>query len=324
MAACSSVLSRDCATSTLAATFGPSVAGEVCVLAASGEMFRLGLAGAFIGGTMARAQRPGNFLGARWSEAIMDSDIVLWGGLDPAGEAGLAADLEMCNFMGIQPRIVLTARTAQRTGVWVDAWAVDGDEVSRVTEALPKAAYGRRAVKTGMLGSIANMLLCKRFCGESGLPLIVDPVWRASSGGSMWPTDDEAEVRAAMLNDLLPGATCVTPNWMELQWLTGLLYNDLDGAVAAMRILPCPVVLKGGHAPDHRLVGVDLLWDGEKLHVYEPVARAWPRGLRGTGCRFATGLAAGIARRQGLPAAVDGAKGGLRDLVEKRACISRV
>ena len=166
----------------------------------------------------------------------------------------------------------------------------------------------RFAVKTGMLASLGNGAQLLRFCERHGHPpLVVDPLWRASSGGSMWPGTDEAEVARWLLAVLLPNATAVTPNWPELAWLRGIdPLADRQAAERALRALPCAAVLKGGHGPAP-WQGVDLVWDGTEVHELA-ADRPFARTVRGTGCRFATALAVGLLRGETLLSAARSAK----------------
>lgn len=216
-------------------------------------------------------------------------DVVLWGGLDPGGQAGLAADLQVVARRQARARLVLTARTAQADGTWRGAWPVPIEELRTVVAGLDLPQ--RFAVKAGMLATlpIARELLA--FLREHPMPLVVDPLHRSTSGAWMWPGEDEAEVRRFLREELLPSAAVVTPNWPELEWLAGQRLEDLHQAQQAARTLPCAVVLKGGHAPEPWR-GQDHAWDGVQWTTLEPVAQpgeTWR--MRGTGCRFATDLA---------------------------------
>lgn len=225
--------------------------------------------------------------------------VLLFSALDPGAKAGLAADLEVCARMGASPRIALTALTAQSDGVWVGAWPTPPEILRQVLRGLELPERGL-AFKTGMLASsaLAELVLETRRMHTSA-PLVVDPLWRSTSGGCMWPLDSETDVLCLMRDRLLPVATAVTPNWLELAWLVGMAQLErLEDAERALRLLPCPAVLKGGHAPAPWL-GIDWVWDGTRLTSLAAQAH-WQGNVRGTGCRFATALAIGLGRGEGL------------------------
>lgn len=238
--------------------------------------------------------------------------VVLCGGLDPSGHAGLAADLHACFALGAHGLPVLAARTAQSAQQWHAGWPTAPGELQTT---LRMAVRGTpiAAIKTGMLGSIANAQGVAQWARSMAVPLVVDPLHRSSSGGSLWPGERDALVRQVLLHDLLPAAVVATPNWLELAWLANsALAADAAQLLAQVRQLPCAALVKGGHAPEP-LVGRDWLWDGKTLTELPPRAR-WvdphpDRGSarRGTGCRLATALAIGLAQGQALPVAAENA-----------------
>ena len=233
--------------------------------------------------------------------------IAVFAGVDPGGKAGLAADLQTCWELGATARPVVCALTAQADATWTGAWPTPPG-VLRSTIAgldLPDAAL---AFKAGMLGSIENGAILLEACARRPLaPLVVDPLWRSTSGGNMWPIDGETEVLQFLRRRLLPRATVVTPNWPELAWLSGqATLTDVGQAEAALATLPCSAVLKGGHAPEPWF-GIDWLWDGEHMTPL-PAEVRWQGNVRGTGCRFATALAVGLAQGLALGKAARTAK----------------
>lgn len=233
--------------------------------------------------------------------------IALIGGLDPAGLAGLAADLEVCFSMGARGMPVIAARTAQRTGLWSRAWPTDAEELANTLATLEAPA----AIKLGMLGQLANAQVVAAWSRQSSAPLVVDPLLYSTSGGWMWGQESQGDVRVCLREVLLPRAAVVTPNWPELAWLAGAaLPQSLAEAQKLAQALPCPVILKGGHAPAPWL-GQDWLWDGDRWLplAQKPVWPTSPPGLsrRGTGCRLATGIAIGLAAGKDLPTACENA-----------------
>ena len=232
--------------------------------------------------------------------------VVLWSGLDPGGQAGLAADLQAALALGAETRVVLTAQTAQTDGAWLGGWPVANDIRAQVVRNLNVPETGV-AIKSGMLATRAHANALARFSrAHPDAPLVVDPLMAASSGGSLWPREDIAALPTWLHKHLLPHARVVTPNWPELAWLTGAPLTSQAQAEAALRRLPCAAVLKGGHAPTE-LQGVDLVWDGRTVTPLPPETR-WQKSPRGTGCRLATALAISLARGASLVEATITAK----------------
>ncbi len=230
----------------------------------------------------------------------MTAAVALCGGVDPGGQAGLAADLDACFALGARGLPVVCGRTAQGDGQFVAAWPTQIAELALVLTMLDSVPVA--AAKTGMLGSVANLRAVAAWARAKGIALVVDPVGRTTSGGWLYPKEQPGVVRGALLRDLLPAAAAVTPNWDELAWLAGttVARDERDLAAQAAR-LPCPAWIKGGHAP-RGLAGRDWLWTGTDL-VAQPVRPAWPATPRGTGCRLATAIAIGLGRGLNLAAA---------------------
>lgn len=226
--------------------------------------------------------------------------IALCSGVDPGGEAGVAADLHACFANGARGLPIVCGRTVQGDGQFIAAWPTQVAELALVLAML--TAQPVAAAKTGMLGSIANLRAVAAWAKQRGVPLVVDPVARTTSGGWLYPKEQEGAVRGALLRDLLPAAAVVTPNWHELAWLTSSKPATTERELAAQAgRLPCPAWVKGGHAPPS-LAGKDWLWTGTAL-IAQPPRLPWPTTPRGTGCRLATAIAIGLGSGLELSAA---------------------
>ncbi|HSW10663.1 MAG TPA: bifunctional hydroxymethylpyrimidine kinase/phosphomethylpyrimidine kinase [Bacillota bacterium] len=225
-------------------------------------------------------------------------------GSDSGGGAGIQADLRTFFALGVYGTSALTAITAQNTLGVRTVLALPPELVVAQMEAVLDD-IGTDAVKTGMLGNagiVAAVAGTLRHRGVGGL--VVDPVMYAKSGH---PLLDEGG-RQAVIRELFPLAAVVTPNRAEAEALTGLATRDLDGArEAARRLLalgPRAVVVKGGHLPGE---AVDIYHDGKVFLEYRS-PRLQTRATHGTGCTLAAAIAAGLARGDPLPRAVETAK----------------
>ena len=149
-----------------------------------------------------------------------------------------------------------------------------------------------------------------------------------SSIRSCWPRaatvcSTRTGVRA-LCAELLPRALVVTPNIPEAEILSGRKIGSLKHVRAPRRrftsIGGAAVVIKGGHArdaSDHTLV--DLLYDGECFTEYRTV-RIDTRNTHGTGCTFASAIAARLAQGDSLPDAVARAQSYVAGCYRPRAC----
>jgi hydroxymethylpyrimidine/phosphomethylpyrimidine kinase len=108
---------------------------------------------------------------------------------------------------------------------------------------------------------------------------------------------------------LIPMATIVTPNIPEAEALVGrALTSWEDIAEAAKEISSwgaANVVIKGGHMEGP--MSTDILWDGEGLREFS-TGRVATQNTHGTGCTFASAIAATLAKGDTVPNAVMAAK----------------
>lgn len=226
-------------------------------------------------------------------------------GSDSGAGAGIQADLKTFAAHGVYGTCAITAITAQNTLGVTAIHAAPDDIVSAQIEAVA-ADIGCDAVKTGML---ANASIVEAVCAaiESlDLPnLVVDPVMVAKSGDHL--LDDEAV--HALRWTLLRLARVVTPNVPEAEVLAKMTVRTReDMREAARRIAtfkPGAVVIKGGHLPGSEIVDV-LLDDGGFTEFTGP--RVEGPNTHGTGCTFASAIAAQLAKGVALPEAVRLAK----------------
>ena len=241
--------------------------------------------------------------------------VLVAAGLDPSGGAGLLADLEALRAAGAEGWAVATALTAQGPKGARAMEPVPSGLVLRQIDALLDGARRRpRALKTGLLGSAENArAVAARFGAAplAGVPLVVDPVLRSSSGLPLL-SDPLRRRPATVLGPLLERAALATPNWPELEVLAGRSLAGEAEAVAAARALPARAVLvKGGHREGEP---VDLLVRGRSVVRFR--GRRRPNTARGTGCRLASAIAAGLARGLPLRESVIAARALVRDYLQ--------
>ena len=216
---------------------------------------------------------------------------------DSGGGAGIQADLKAFAAAGAHGTSVLVALTAQNTTAVTAIHELPPEFVRAQLDAVFED-IGVDAAKTGMLFSRLLIETVAAYLRPRRVPLVVDPVMVASSGAQL--LEDDAV--AALVGELFPLATVITPNLLEAQALTG---SDGSRRELAERLheLGAPAVLvTGGHGDDP----VDHLYDGRD-HVEIQVARHAVAATHGAGCTHSATLAALLARGFGLVEAARGA-----------------
>jgi hydroxymethylpyrimidine/phosphomethylpyrimidine kinase len=224
-------------------------------------------------------------------------------GSDSGGGAGIQADLKTMLALGVHGMSVVTAVTAQDSMGVHGYWELSPDAVDAQFAAVLDD-IGVDAVKTGMLASPELVGVTAKRLAHIEAPIVVDPVCVSKHGD---PLLVPAAVDA-ILTELLPLATVVTPNLPEVARLTGVDVADAaDQRRAADAMLGHGsrwVLIKGGHLPGD---AVDLLTDGSEFHELR-AERIDTVHTHGTGCTLASAIASYLARGESVVDAVSNAK----------------
>ncbi|MEY2407635.1 MAG: hydroxymethylpyrimidine/phosphomethylpyrimidine kinase [Verrucomicrobiota bacterium] len=227
-------------------------------------------------------------------------------GSDTGGGAGIQADLKTFAAMDVHGTSAITALTAQNP-----------DRISRMQAATPAmllaqltATFGSftpDACKTGMLCSGSLVRVVARFFRENrGVPLVVDPVFIATSGVALL----ERSALGIFQRELLPRASLVTPNVQEAECILATRIRSEEDLRRAARLFHdrfgCAALVKGGHLRG-RKAAVDIFFDGRtELLLSAPFIRHVK--THGTGCIYSAAITAHLARGCPLEEAVRDAK----------------
>jgi hydroxymethylpyrimidine/phosphomethylpyrimidine kinase len=226
-------------------------------------------------------------------------------GSDSGGGAGIQADLKAFARCGVHGTTAITAITAQNT-VGVDAvHAIPPETILAQVRAVCRDIR-IDAVKVGMLGTVQTIDAVARALDElpATIPVVVDPVMIAESGARLL----DAGARGALVEQILPRATVITPNLPEARALAGrdavegvdrqqsVVAEDQEVEELARALLslgPRAVVVTGGH----RSRAVDLFLacgDGQRPVEIEGERHA-DGAAHGSGCTHSSLLAAQLA-----------------------------
>jgi hydroxymethylpyrimidine/phosphomethylpyrimidine kinase len=233
----------------------------------------------------------------------MKGRVLIVAGSDSGGGAGIEADLKTVTALGAYGATAITALTAQNT-LGIDAiFPVPPEFVARAMVAV-LGDIGADAIKTGMLVDAATIAAFAdtRERHAPDVPLIVDPVVASSSGTRLL----DPAAFDVLRQRVIARAAVVTPNVPEAEALTGLRIDNLmameEAADTIHRLGPRNVVVTGGHLPGPLVI--DVVCEAGRLYRFE-APRIETRNTHGTGCTFASAIAAGIAQGMGIRAAIE-------------------
>lgn len=231
----------------------------------------------------------------------MRATVLCFSGLDPSGGAGLQADIEAIGASGAHAAIACTALTVQ------NSQQVFGFEATskELLLAQANAVVGDlpiRCIKSGMLGTTDNIAALAEFLAQHpDYQYVLDPVLVANSGGSLGNQETLVKAFAA----LIPLATLITPNTVELRALTG--EQDLELATQKLFEQGAKAVLvKGGHEDTPDYIQNRLYIAGELIS--ETRCPRLEGEYHGSGCSLASFIAGRIAQGDALKIAVQHAE----------------
>jgi hydroxymethylpyrimidine kinase/phosphomethylpyrimidine kinase len=234
-------------------------------------------------------------------------------GFDPSCGAGTAADLKVFAAHGCYGVAAITSLTVQNTQGVTDVHNVPSATLRAQLDCIVGDSE-IAGIKIGMLGNRGNAAVVAEFLDAGKYTNVVhDPVMKSSSGAELL---DAAGIKF-VATELLKRSTVITPNIPEAEILTGMTIKEIaDMEAAAKKIVEMgahAVVVKGGHM-DHR--AVDVLFDGKEI-VSLAGDRVREESLHGTGCAFASAIAALLAEGRPLREAAMLAKAYVTKAIEK-------
>jgi hydroxymethylpyrimidine/phosphomethylpyrimidine kinase len=235
-------------------------------------------------------------------------------GSDSGGGAGIQADLKTISALGCYGTTAITALTAQNTQGVTAIHAAPPEFLADQIHAV-LTDIGADAVKIGMLHSPDIVRVVAQALRQFKPAFVVlDPVMVATSGDALITP----QTKEAIVAELFPLATLVTPNLDELSLLVGHAVTRpdqfADAAQALMNMGANAVLVKGGHLDQPNLV--DILFEVDR-HQQEPRQsikteivrpRINTRNLHGTGCTLSSAIACFLAQGYPLKNAVKGAQ----------------
>ena len=228
------------------------------------------------------------------------------------------ADLKTFAAHGCYGVAAITSMTVQNTQGVEAVHNTPSAELREQLEVLVKDCE-IAAVKIGMLGNRGNAVVVGEFLDSHKFAHVVhDPVMKSSSGTELL---DAGGVKY-VATELLKRSSVITPNVPEAALLAGTEIKDVAAMeVAARKIVEMgakAVIVKGGHMDR----AVDVIFDGNEL-VQLGGDRVKTDQTHGTGCTFASALAAQLAAGRGLAEAATLAKAYVTKAIEKSYAIGK-
>ncbi|NQY26172.1 MAG: thiamine phosphate synthase [Piscirickettsiaceae bacterium] len=221
--------------------------------------------------------------------------VLLIGGLDPQGCAGLSVDIQTVQHHGAHAVPLTTCLTEQTSQGLTALGSLDPEQFMAQYRSCV-ADFEINAIKIGLIPNIAIARCIKTILEQHAVPVVLDPVLSATSGGRRL----DSELIRFIANDMLPKISLLTPNQAELALLSD---GESDCIVASQLLLHRGLdacLVTGGDGDDQW--ATDYLVNA-KYHFYCYQDKQ-DKHVRGTGCCLASSIASQLAFKQDLRDAV--------------------
>ena len=233
-------------------------------------------------------------------------------GSDSSGGAGIQADLKTFAAHGVFGMSVITAVTAQNTCGVTQVQDITPEVITAQIDAV-FTDIRVDGVKIGMVSRTESIHAIAEALKKWKPPVVVvDPVMISKSGYPLL----QPEACDALIKELLPLATLLTPNLPEAEAICGFAIKteqDMEKAAAHIVSLGAKAVLvKGGHLESS---ADDYLYNGKK-GIWLPGERIVTEHTHGTGCTLSSALASNLAKGLTLTEAVKVAKAYVTTAIE--------
>ncbi len=235
------------------------------------------------------------------------ASVLTIAGSDCSGGAGIQADIKTISALGAYAASAITAITVQNTCGVEAVYPIPPDIVEKQIKAV-LTDIRPDAIKIGMITDAAII-----HCIASSLHLfkpqhvILDPVMVSSSGRRLM----EDTAIEALIHELIPETTLITPNLSEAEVLTKHPVTNLDEMKAAAKEIlayGCKAVLvKGGHLQGTEMTDVLQLYNRESAILFS-AAQITSKNTHGTGCTLSSAIATHLALGEPMDKAVEKAK----------------
>ena len=240
--------------------------------------------------------------------------VLIIAGSDSGAGAGIQADLKTCFARGVYPTTAITALTAQNTKGVQDVFTISQEFVAKQIDSV-MSDIGADVWKTGMLANKHIITTVAEKAKQYRIQkIVIDPVMVSQSGHALLETD----AKDNFIKQLIPLSFILTPNIPEAQVLTGIKITSIETMKEAAKLLyemgARHVVVKGGHRENK--FAVDILYAGKAFTEFtSPMITT--TNTHGTGCTFASCVAAELAKGKGVADAVSIAKNYITKAIEK-------
>ena len=217
----------------------------------------------------------------------MKKKILIIGGHDPSGGAGVMMDANICRLNECHPLTLITTETVQNShkskGNFPANEKVFKKQLDFILDDIKPDA-----IKIGLIGSYEIARAIKNFLEKTKMPIVIDPVIGPTSGNSFLNT----KAIEFMRDELIPLASIVTPNEEELFKLSNK--KNVENSIESLYELGVKNVLVTGKIKNKKIMNY-LFSDGSNTLQFKN--HLLQGNFHGTGCMLSSLLTVFLAKK---------------------------
>lgn len=235
------------------------------------------------------------------------AQVVTIAGTDPSGGAGIQADIKAISATGSYAASIITILVAQNTQSVIAIQEIPLAFIQQQIDAV-FTDLSIDAVKLGMLyhEDIIHLVAANLKKYQPRF-IVLDPVMISQTGHTLL----KPQAIQALVNDLFPLATLITPNIPEAESILRVNINDEHSMRAAAILLATrykvSVLLKGGHLKTTHSPDIFYDYPQQQIHRFD-AQRISTKNTHGTGCTLSAAIASYLAQGEDLYHAIVKAK----------------
>lgn len=226
-------------------------------------------------------------------------NILIIGGHDPCGGAGIQADIETVAALGAHACSLITCHTVQNTQSMRAQYLADAIIFREQAHTLVND-INFSAIKVGAVSSVAVLneiiFLVKQL---PNIPVVLDPVIAASHGIEF----NDQTLLKIMFDELLPLTTVITPNQKELKKFAEL--SQTDNAILGILNTGCDAILQTNTDSNSNKIIEHFLYRQSKQTTFQ--CKRMDGHFHGSGCTLSSAIATYLSIDSDLPNAISNA-----------------
>ena len=217
----------------------------------------------------------------------MKKRILIIGGHDPSGGAGVMMDANICRLNECHPLTLITAETVQNSQRSKDNFPANEKVFKKQLDFILEDIKPD-AIKIGLIGSYEIAREIKNFLLETKVPVVIDPVIEPTSGKSFLNNMAIEFLR----DELMPLASIVTPNEEELFKLSNK--KNIENSIEFFYELGVKNIFVTGKIKNNKIV--NYLFNGgyDPLQYKNNLLKDY---FHGTGCMLSSLLTIFLAKK---------------------------